>query len=154
MQRQRRLFKQRAVEESGGILQSLHRLIHDVINLIPRLTRGLALLYIQRKRHFKFVIALAAQRPAKARDAGLAGVALARQFSDRQVEHPGRIAEDKLTEFLLRWAVPGSLLAELQQQIFMVRHATSLMCFAASSVAERRGKMPVILKKYDRLPGF
>ena len=111
MQRQRGLFKQRAVKEPGGVLQSLHRLIHDVINLIPRLTRGLALLNIQRKRHFKFVIALAAQRAAKTRHAGLAGVALARQFGDRQVEHPGRIAENKLTEFLLCWAVPGSLLA-------------------------------------------
>ena len=117
-------------------------------------SRGLTLLNIQRQRHFEFVITLAAQRPAKTRHAGLAGVTLARQFRDRQVEHSGGIAEDKLAEFLLCWAVPGSLLAELQQQIFMVRHATSLMCFAATSVAERRGKMPVILKKYDRLPGF
>ncbi len=132
MQRQRGLFQQRAVEESDGILQSLHRFLHDVINFVPGHACGLALLNIQRKRHLKFVIALAAQRAAKTRDAGLAGMAFAGQLGDRQVEHPGWIAEDKLTEFLLCWAVPGSLLAELQQQVFMIRHATSLMRFSAS----------------------
>lgn len=87
MQGQCRLFKLGPVEEFCGILQRLDRLIHHVIYCISCLTLWQTLLNIQRKRHFKFVISLTAQRAAKACDAGLAGAAFTRQLGDRQVEH-------------------------------------------------------------------